>query len=163
MASDIIETITRRGRALLCAGVLALAACGGTGNSLSGSVSEVYSLDFDGVAATIFDRYLIIEYTRAAEGASAGGKVVKLTVDMTGLIVEPGKEIDLTEAVGQGARGSLQQVLGQTVEFPMATGTLILNQVPAGGGKVSGRFFTRLTNPSGRTLNGEFDAVAKQL
>ena len=139
---------TRVGLGLL----LCLAGCGSAKNRLFGSVSEAYNLDFDSVQASTVGEYLVIEYLKG------GGKVAKLAVNLTGLTVQPGQEIDLKATVGSGVRGTLQRIVEATIELPIERGTLVLDQTPTAGGLLSGRFRTTLSSPSGRTLNGDFEA-----
>jgi hypothetical protein len=145
---------------LLLTALLA-AGCGSSSNSLSGSVSEIYALDYDSVAISLLDTFLIIEYNKGPDGSA--GKAAKLSVDMTGLTVMPNVSIDLTQVVQGNPRGTLQQILGTSVDFPMMIGTLVLSGTPTAGQDLSGNFHATLSNPMGRTLNGNFSATVKQL
>ena len=138
-----------------------LSGCGGSQNSLTGSVSEIYALDFDTVSASLLDQFLIIEYDKGPGGSE--GKAAKLSVDMTGITAMAGASIDLTQMVAGNPRGTLQQILGTTVDFPLMLGTLTVDEAPVAGKELSGHFSTTLSMPMGRTLNGTFDATVKQL
>ena len=140
---------------------LGVTGCGDDANRLYGSVSEVYPLDFDKVGVSLQGNFLVIEYTKASTATSAG-KVAKLSVLTDGLMVKPGQAIDLTEMVGTASRGTLQRVLESTVELTMMRGTLTLDGFPTAGKQLSGHFATTLSNPSGRTLNGDFQATVLQ-
>jgi hypothetical protein len=138
-----------------------LAGCGDSQNQLTGSVSEIYALDFDSVSVSLLDQFLIIEYDKGPGGSA--GKAAKLAVDMTGISAMAGTQIDLTQVVAGNPRGTLQQILGTTVDFPLMLGTLTVNQAPVANKELSGHFSTTLSMPMGRTLNGTFDATVKQL
>jgi hypothetical protein len=136
-----------------------LAGCGGGKDQLYGSIAEIYSLSFDTVQVSLLDHYLIVEY----DVANGGGKAAKLTVDTSGLTVTPNASIDLTAQVGAGLRGTLQQILTSTIDLPMQIGTLSLSRTPQAGAELSGHFRVTLSNPMGRTFNGDFDEMVKQL
>jgi hypothetical protein len=91
---------------------------------------------------------------------------LKCTVDLAGLTVTPGEPIDLLELSAGVPRGTLQRIVQSTIDIPIHTGTLTLDDVPAGGVELAGRFRTTLPATSGggpgRTLNGDFEAVVVQ-
>jgi hypothetical protein len=49
-------------------------------------------------------------------------------------------------------------VESSTTDFPLETGTVRFDQEPAVGTNLSGSFHTMLAEPTGRTLNGDFQA-----
>lgn len=129
--------------------------CGEDKNKLSGSVAEVYPLGFDSVQVSIQGSFLVVEY------AKGSGKVVKLSVSNENLTVQPGQSIDLTEAVTNGKRGTLQRIVETTIDLPMMTGTLTLESVPKTGAELTGHFRALLSAPAGRTLNGDFSGTVR--
>lgn len=144
-------------RALLIALALLGASCGEEKNRLFGSVSEVYDLGFDRVEIGIVGQALVVEYLR---GPTA--KVVKLAFNGAGRTITPGQDIDLTEIVDSQPRGTLQRIVEGTQDLPLLRGQLVLDQVPAPGQTLSGRFRTMLSSPMGRTLNGDFEGTVVQ-
>ena len=133
--------------------LLAGAACASEDNKLTGSMSEVYKLDFDSVALVRQGDFISVEYL------SSAGKTAKLVVNLKGLAKVEGTTIDLTEIVGGSPRGTLQRVQSVTTDYQIQRGTVQFDQPPDPGVEVAGRFYTTLVNPAGRTLNGEFKAT----
>jgi hypothetical protein len=138
-----------------------LAACGEDSNRLYGSMSQVYTLSFDRVRiirisdqVTVTSNQVAVEYLRNSDQA----KVAKLTVIVGGLANMAGNEIDLTEMVEGLPRGTVQRIEKVTTDFPLQVGNVRFNQEPVAGTNLSGSFHTTLSDPAGRTLNGEFDA-----
>ena len=146
-------------RRFLLASILAcsLGACGSSPNRLYGSMSQIYSLDFDRVQIFRVGDQVSIEYQRLS-GQSIQAKVAKLTVVVGDLANLAGHDVDLTEPVAGLPRGTLQRVESGTTEFPLKVGTVHFNQEPVAGTDLSGTFHTTLANPDGRTLNGNFEA-----
>jgi hypothetical protein len=140
--------------------LVGLAACGGSGdNRLFGSISQVggYSLDFDQVRIVRVSDQVSIEYQKLS-GGTLQSKVAKLTVTVGDLSNMAGNPIDLTETVGGLARGTLQRVEQTTTDFPLEVGTVTFKQEPTVGTDLGGTFRTTLSDPAGRTLNGDFKA-----
>jgi hypothetical protein len=147
-------------RRFLLASILAcsLGACSSSPNRLYGSMSQIYSLDFDRVQIFRIGDQVSIEYQRLS-GQDTQAKVAKLTVVVGDLANLAGHDVDLTAPVGSGLpRGTLQRVESGTTEFPLKVGTVRFNQEPVAGTDLSGTFHTTLANPDGRTLNGNFEA-----
>jgi hypothetical protein len=143
--------------ALLFAGGLS-AGCGKDANRLYGSVSQVYSLDFDRVQIVRIDDQVAVEYQRMS-GSAVQAKVAKLTVIVGDLANLAGNEIDLTETARGLPRGTLQRVEATTTtDFPLEVGNVRFNQDPVAGTDLGGSFHTTLADPAGRTLNGDFQA-----
>jgi hypothetical protein len=144
----------------LCAALLApLAGCGSSSNQLSGSLSDIYPLDFDAVQVQLVSSYLVVAYVKSATGE----KTIKLTLDLTGFDVAPGAEIDLAgKAAGGGPRGTLQRITGSSVDLPIAMGGITLDAVPTVGKHLGGHFHAVFSRPAGRALSGDFstDSVA---
>ncbi|MFH0902696.1 MAG: hypothetical protein V2A73_18855 [Pseudomonadota bacterium] len=138
-----------------------LSSCGDEPNQLSGSLSEVYDLEFDEVQAMLMgsatDGFLVVEYLRDE------GKAIKLSVNLEGLTITPGEKFSLTELVGGIPRGTMQQIADRTRDFPMDTGTLALDQPLTPGASLAGHFRTVLAEPKGYSLNGDFSAVLEAI
>jgi hypothetical protein len=138
-----------------------LAACGEESNRLYGSMSQVYPLSFDRVRiirisdqVSITSNQVAVEYLRDSDQA----KVAKLTVIVGNLANMAGNEIDLTEKVEGLPRGTVQRIESGTTDFPLEVGNVRFNQEPEVGTDLSGSFHTQLSDPAGRTLNGDFQA-----
>ena len=140
--------------ALIAALALAVTpGCGSSPNTLEGSLSDVYGLDFDTVNAQLIGGYLVIEYVRTA----GGGKTLKISVDLTGYTVSAGAAISLLEkGPSGGPRGTLQRIVESTIDLPLMSGSLTLDAVPAAGMPLGGSFSAAFTMPSGRSVRGEF-------
>jgi hypothetical protein len=147
-------------RLFLFASILAccLGACSNDPNRLYGSVSQIYSLDFNRVQIFRVSGQVSIEYQRLS-GPSIQAKTAKLTVIVSDLSNLAGNQIDLTEVVGGLPRGTMQRVESTTTEFPLKVGNVKFNQEPVAGTNLSGTFHTTLADPDGRTLNGDFEAT----
>ena len=138
-----------------------LAACGEESNRLYGSMSQVYPLDFDRVriirisdTVSVTSNQVAIEYLRNKDQA----KVAKLSVIVGDLANMAGNEITLTEKVEGLPRGTIQRIESGTTDFPLEIGNVRFDQEPEVGTNLSGSFHTTLSDPAGRTLNGEFQA-----
>lgn len=147
----------RRHVTALVLSLAALTSCGDSANRLFGSVSETYPLDFESVQLSTIDQFLVIEYLKGTS------KVLKVAVNLTGLTVTPGQDIDLAATVAGGSRGTLQRIVEATIDLPLERGTLVLDAAPQPDAVLSGRFRTTLSSPNGRTLNGDFKAKLKAL
>jgi hypothetical protein len=134
-----------------------LAGCGDPPNKLTGSMSQIYKLDFDRVQIVRVGNEVSVEYQRTSNGAVAA-KVAKLTVQVGDLSNLAGNDIDLTELVAGLPRGSIQRVETTTTVFPLKVGTAHFDQEPTAGTELSGWFHTTMSEPDGRTLNGDFQA-----
>ena len=139
-------------------GCCGLGACSNEPNRLYGSVSEIYSLDFNQVQILRVSDQVSIEYQRVS-GQSIQAWVAKLTVVVGDLANLAGNDVDLTELVGGLPRGSMERIEGSTTDFPLKVGTVRFNQEPVSGTNLSGSFHTTLSDPDGRTLNGDFQAT----
>jgi hypothetical protein len=140
-------------RSIFLVAAIALAGCGGNGNDLSGSLSEVYPLDFDNVTLQEAQNSLIISYN-VSSGPVA--KAAKLVVDISGITGFTGQAIDLVQMVNQAPRGTLTRVEAMTFPLPIKSGQLVLDNPPTLNSALSGHFNTTLSMPDGRTLNGDF-------
>ena len=147
-------------RRFLIAWILAcgLGACSKDPNRLYGSVSQIYSLDFDRVQILSVGNQVSIEYQKLS-GQNIEAKVAKLTVTVGDLANLAGNDVDLTESVGGLPRGTMQRVESTTTDFPLKVGTVHFNQEPSVGTNLGGTFHTTLADPDGRTLNGDFQAT----
>jgi hypothetical protein len=136
---------------------LTLAACGGIGNSLSGSIGESYSLSFDYAQIRKQDQVLIIEYLRNQAGGVI--KVCKIVVDTDGLGLDPGAILkcqghDCTLFL---ARVQVSRVASTGGDFPpLQSGQIQFQDFNfVDKGKVSGELDVLFTN--GRTLHANFE------
>jgi hypothetical protein len=137
---------------------LALSACGGIGNSLSGSIGESYSLDFDLAQIRKQDQTLIIEYLRRQ---AAGGdiKVCKIVLDTDGLPLDAGAIFncpnhDCTEFL---KRLQVSRVASTGGDFPpLKSGQIQFQDYDfTNHGKISGELDVLFEN--GRTLHANFE------
>lgn len=132
---------------------LAFGGCGGSPNKLSGSLSQIYNLDFDSVQVSMIQSFLVVEYDKAG----SQGKTLKMTVDLTGYTVVPSLEINLAEKAPSGSvRGTLQQIVSTMTDFTMTSGGLTLDAVPTVGQHLGGHFHATFSTPMGRSLDGDF-------
>jgi hypothetical protein len=138
--------------ALVCC--LLFAACDDSSNSLSGSLSEIYGLDFDSVTVSELGSTIIVKYNRGSGANEA--TVIKFTADLTGLTVVPNQTIDLAELVSGQPRGALARLVETPIQLGLQRGLLRLDSAPAAGQTLSGQFNVELSDPSGRTLTGKF-------
>jgi hypothetical protein len=150
----------RRWFALLV--ICGLAGCSSEANRLYGSVSQIYKLSFDRVQIFRHGGEVSIEYQRLS-GGNVSAKVAKLTVRVDDLANIAGNDVDLTELVGGLPRGTLQRVESGTTDFPLKVGTVHFEQEPTARTDLSGNFHTMLSDPDGRTLNGDFQAKVEEL
>ena len=144
----------RRCAALALALTVAAGGCGSAKNRLFGSVDEVYDLSFNSVNLQTVSGFLVVEYVQAS-----GAKVAKLSANLSDVTVKGGQPIDLTTMVGSQPRGTLQRVQQTTIQLPIQQGTLTLDEPVTAGANLSGQFRTTLSDPMGRTLNGDFSAT----
>jgi hypothetical protein len=136
-----------------------LAACGSDpDNRLYGSVSQIYKLDFDRVQIVRVADQVSIEYQKVS-GQTVEAWVAKLTVVVGDLANMAGNDISLTETVKGLPRGTLQRIETSTTDFPLEKGNVHFNQEPVAGTDLGGTFHATLSDPEGRTLNGDFQAV----
>jgi hypothetical protein len=143
-------------RVALVAAALAVAGCGSSQDTLTGSISTEYDLSFDSVQVQLVtNQYLVVSYLR---NSGIVAKPAKLTVDMTGVNVTPSMMIDLVEMVNGGPRGTLQRVESTTINFPLSAGNLVLDSVPAANQNLCGHFHCTMSMPMGQTMNGDFCA-----
>jgi len=150
--------------ALFLVPFLFLAGCGDPANRLYGSVSQVYpgGLGFDKVRAVLVGSEVSVEYLRMS-GQTVLAKTVKVTVQIGDLVQAAGVDIDMTEVVNGLARGTVQRVESTTTDFPMKLGKIHFDQEPVANADLSGLFRTTLSDPDGRTLNGDFQTKVEAL
>jgi hypothetical protein len=149
--------------ALFVVPFLLFAGCGDPPNRLYGSVSQVYSLDFDTTKALRVGDQVSIEYLRMS-GETMLAMPVKVTVSIGDFQQVAGADIDMTELVGGLARGTVQRVETGTTDFSLRIGKIHFDQEPVADADITGWFRTTLENPAaGRTLNGNFQAKVQSL
>lgn len=141
--------------ALFLVPLFLLAGCGDPPNRLYGSVSQVFTLDFDKVQATRVGDEVSVEYLRTS-GQTVLAKTVKVTVSIGDIQPVAGTDIDMTEVANGLPRGTVQRVESTTTDFPMEIGKIHFDQEPIADADITGWFRTTLTDPAGRTLNGNF-------
>ena len=145
--------------------LLFLASCGDPPNRLYGSVSQVFSLDFDQTQIIrAADDEVSVEYLRMS-GQTVLAKVVKVTVSIGDIQPVAGTDIDMTALLANGLpRGVVQRVESTTTDFTLQVGKIHFDQEPVADANVTGWFHTTLLDPAaGRTLNGDFqDKVQAQ-
>ena len=142
--------------ALLLVPFLFLASCGDPPNRLYGSVSQVFSLNFDKVQAIRVGDEVSVEYLRTS-GQTVLAKTVKVTVSIGDIQPVAGTDVDLTAPQANGLpRGTVQRVESTTTDFPLQVGKIHFDQEPVANANITGLFRTTLADPAGRTLNGDF-------
>jgi hypothetical protein len=145
--------------------LLFLASCGDPPNRLYGSVSQVFSLDFDQTQIIrAADDEVSVEYLRMS-GQTVLAKVVKVTVSIGDIQPVAGMDVDMTAPLANGLpRGVVQRVESTTTDFTLQVGKIHFDQEPVADANVTGWFHTTLLDPAaGRTLNGDFqDKVQAQ-
>ncbi len=134
----------------LTALVTLAAACGGPGNSLSGSVGESFSLDYDRAQIRRVDLQLMIEYIKDPNGT----KVCQVVVDTERLPLDGGavvKGTTFTQYV------TVNRVASTGGNFPdVKSGEIRFESYDfTQGGTVSGEFDVLFV--TGRTLHGNFE------
>jgi hypothetical protein len=136
----------------VAAALLLLAACGGPKNSLEGSISESFSLDFDRVVFYKQADTLRIEYLKDVSGTT--NKVCKVTVDaVSGLSV--GDDTDIKGDVFLN-HVTIERVANEGGQFPAVSGGKVHFETLAfeEDGEIDGDFECAFDN--GRTLSGNF-------
>jgi hypothetical protein len=135
--------------------LLPILACSNAGDSLNGSVSQVYDLSFNSITITQYDQQVQIEYV------GDNGDPAVLTVNISDLSPISGSSINLVSMVPgtQQFRGVLQNVGTVTKELDIEIGSVVFNQVPTVGSSLSGSFSTTLSDPAGYTLDGTFSGT----
>jgi hypothetical protein len=87
-----------------------------------------------------------------------------VTVSISDIQPVAGMDIDMTTQVNGQPRGTVQRVdSGGTIDFPLQLGKIHFNQEPVANADITGWFRTTLTDPAGRTLNGNFQAKVQAL
>jgi hypothetical protein len=141
----------RRLLALLgtCAAIMG---CGGPGNSLSGSISESFSLDFDVVQVRKQDLALIIEYIKNVQGGT--NKACKLVVDTSNLAITSNSNIKGDTFL---KRVTVSRVAPTGGDFDkMKSGSMHFDDYSfKDGGSMAGTFDAIFDN--GRTIHGSFE------
>ncbi len=147
--------------------LLALPACSSSA-SLSGSVSEIFPLDFNQSAIFVNSQSFEVDYYLTSAGSE--DLVVELTVDTTGLSFQPGVTVDLGSDVGPGQPRAtvVHQLAGGPLQVlpPISSGSLSLSGGGAPGQYTTGSFqlaFDAQVSQfgNGRTLSGGFAGVAQ--
>jgi len=151
-------------RRLLFASLLtcSLGACSKEPNRLYGSVSDLYSLDFNRVQIQRVSDQVSIDYQQFS-GQSVQIHVAKLTVTVGDLANLAGNDVDLKENVGGQDRGTLYRKESTQTDFLIKVGKVRFDQEPVAGTNLSGSFHTTLSDPDGRTLNGDFQGTVEAL
>jgi hypothetical protein len=171
----------RAGRGALCGAALVSAlglwGCGSGSNSLTGSLDEVAPLEFEAVVVRASNNVLVLEYdgfpqgtTGDADGGSggAGGTdvVFKMAVNIQGLKLDNGLDVDLTSRLDDGSpRVACTRAVGDDPRRelpPIQMGNLILDSDVNIGQNASGHFHILFGEGGqvgeGRTVNGTFSA-----
>jgi hypothetical protein len=134
-------------------------ACGGPKNSLEGSISESFSLDFDRVVFQKQGDTLLIEYLK--DVSSTTNKVCKITIDEVGGLGLG----DDTEIKGEVFNNhvTIQRVATDEARFPPVTGGKVHFETLefSNGGDIDGDFECAFDN--GRTLSGNFAGSIKDV
>jgi hypothetical protein len=129
--------------------------CGGGGNSLCGSASNVYKLVFEKVECFRMDQAgtpnaYIVQYVD-----KVGNMPVKIVVNAP---VVQGEEKDLVKT-----GGTIKHTMPSASEFPdMKEGKIFFDGLGAIGGACNGRFYITFVN-TGSTLDGTFETSLKLL
>ena len=152
---------------LLLVPLLLLASCSDSPNRLYGSMSQVYSLDFNSVRITLVGDQVSVEYQRLS-GQTVLGMTAKVTVSIGDIQPVAGNDIDMTSLVNGLPRGTVQRVESDgTTDFPMQVGTIHFNHEPVADAEITGWFHTTVAPDSAastsRTLNGNFQAKVEAL
>jgi hypothetical protein len=149
--------------ALLC-----VAACGGSSNSLEGSLSATVSLDFTAVVIQSTSSAVAIQYTRPGPGGTGTDVALQITANVTGLDLSKPISIDLTEMVGNAPRGSVTRLVSGDTRTSLPAiqsghGKLTFDGPVVAGKSVSGSFsvlFATGTNfGGGETAFGDFSGT----
>jgi hypothetical protein len=127
--------------------------CSSGGNSLTGSVSQVYDLSFSSIVIELEDQSVSIKYV------GPSGDPAVLVVDIANLASVANVSINLTQLDNGQPRGVLQNVGEVTTDLPIMIGTVVFDQAPTVGAQLSGNFAATLSNPSGYTLDGNFSGI----
>ena len=153
-------------RALTAAAVLLLAfASCSSPNSLDGSVAEAFDLAFSSVQIRRSPKAVAISYLR-----SHGNEIViNLTVDLEGLNVTHGGDVNLAEEYLPGhQRAAVSRAVDNEPVRALpgiARGTLSLDHDPTPGQESAGSFSLSFKEDGdmggGRTLVGTFDATVE--
>jgi len=140
----------------LCALALLLPSlsCSGGANSLDGSLSQMYDVSYDNVSILLQGTAVSIQYLKS----DGSGWVV--VADTANIVDVSGSTIDLTQPLVSGQpRGVLEYVGAVTTDFSLQRGSIVFDQVPKVGTKLTGNFATTTSKPSGYTLDGNFSAT----
>jgi hypothetical protein len=144
---------------------IALSACG-PGNSLDGSMEDLTSLSFTGVAVKLQASSLVIQYQSFIDG---GGNIpFELTYNTSGIPLDGGQTLLLDAGTASGLPRAVasRNVVGDIRAFsPIDRGTLTLSTPVVVNQAVLGSFFVVFSYQtdgslgSGRTVYGNFDAT----
>jgi hypothetical protein len=147
----------------------ALAACGGSANTLEGSLADETSLAFDHVLLQQSGNTVAVSYLRSLPAGGGSDLVLKVVVDATGLDLSKGLTIDLTQALSSGAaRGSFTRAVSgdSRGDFPPLTrGNITFDGAAVQGKGLSGHFNALWSQAAGgsigagRTAFGNFSGT----
>lgn len=155
---------------------LGLCGCSQPPNSLTGSLDEIASLQFDSTVVRASPDVLVVEYDRFPQGgagdAGAGGGTdipFKMSVKITGLQLNKDLTIDLTSATADGlARTSCVRSVSNDPRRdlpPIKRGELVLDSDVNIGKVATGHFHILFGEGGqigeGRTVDGTFSAPAQ--
>jgi len=128
-------------------------ACSTSGDSLTGSLSQLYDLSFNSITITMLGSSVSIKYV------GSNGDPAMLVVETANIADVANSSIDLTQLVSGQPRGVIQNVGTVTTDLPIEIGTVVFDNVPKVGSSLSGHFAATFSNPSGYTLNGDFSGT----
>ncbi len=155
-------------RILPALGLLGLLS-GCEGQHLEGSVTALLDLHYDAVRAQADDKEVSVSFLTAQ--GSGENTVLKVAARLDDKVtLEPGKQIDLAELLGQTPESPQRGAVSRSVldepsrQFPrLLIGGLTLQSAPTPGASVSGDFHVTFVNGtdvySGRTIFGRFEAT----
>ena len=139
-------------RRLAVFAAIVLATACGDGNSLEGSISDSFSLDFDRVRIRKQAPELLIEYLKKHDGGT--DKVCKVVVNTEGMSLGGNTNIRGPTFLD---RVTVTRVAATGGDFPdVDSGSMHFDTYEfRDGGDMKGRFDVLFVN--GRTLNGDFE------
>lgn len=143
-----------RSRIRTIALLLGLFGCGGSGNSLSGSIATTHGLSFDTVTLRQLDTAYVVAYLRTAKMET----VARVVYDPRGMSVPIGQQLQLDFGQnGKPGNAAVSRATADGLTFPPAqSGTFVFDNDPLGSGDVSGHFGVLFSG--GQTLGGAFSA-----
>jgi hypothetical protein len=135
-----------RGWIFLVTAALGLTACGG--NSLSGSMSDVFSLTFDTLVISKQDPSLLVSYKKGTD------TVCQVVLNTQGLTLGDNKTVSGADFVAHVSFARAAQS-GGSYTAPLSGQVQFTHYSFSIGGHVAGKFDSVLTD--GHTLQGDFD------